>query len=357
MKYIQSNSIIVACILLLASCSYQETSTDTSFVYPETTKVDHTDDYFGTEVSDPYRWLEDDMSEETAQWVKEENEVTFSYLDNIDFRESLKTRLNELLDYERISAPFVKGEYEYFYKNDGLQNHRILYRSIKDSGDEPTVFLDPNKFSDDGTVALRGVSFTKDGKTSAHLITEGGSDWRKVIVMNAETMKVLEDTLKNVKFSGVSWYKQEGFYYSSYDNPEDGNGSQLSTKTQHHKLYYHKLGTSQSYDVLVFGGEAQPNRYVGGFVTDDINYLVYTGAQNTSGNQLYVKDLNNPDSEAIQMQADYMARFSYVTNVGDDFYFLTNILPPPVFTRSTFSVSGITSTQLEGSSRFTEINL
>lgn len=326
MKYSLTTNLVALLFLFVTSCSYQETSVSTSLDYPETNKVDHTDDYFGTVVEDPYRWLEDDMSEETGNWVKAENKVTFGYLNNIDYREKLVDRIEELLDYERITAPFEEGEYQYFYKNDGLQDHSVLFRSTKGSSEEPEVFLDPNTFSDDGTIALRGVSFTKDGKLAAYMITEGGSDWRKTITLDAATKAIIEDTIVNVKFSGLSWYKNEGFYYSSYDQEEEG--SQLSAKTQLHKLYYHKLGTSQSEDVLVFGGEENPNRYIGGFVTEDQNYLVFTGAQNTSGNQLFVKDLSDPASKAIQLQDDYMARFSYVDNEGSDFYFRTNIDAP-----------------------------
>lgn len=310
----------------LSACSYQESTDHTSsLVYPETRKSEHEDDYFGHKVPDPYRWLEDDTSEETATWVKAENEVTFGYLNNITFRDKVKARLEELMNYERVSAPFIEGEYEYFYKNDGLQDHSVLYRR-KARSEEAEVFLDPNMFSEDGTVGLRGVFFTKDGDLSAHMISDGGSDWRKVITMNVETREVIEDTLVNVKFSGISWQGNEGFYYSSYDKPEDG--SQLSAKTQHHKLYYHKLDTPQEEDILVFGGEQQPNRYIGGFVTEDQLYLVVSAAQNTSGNRLYIKDLSKPDAEFTLFQDDYMARFSYKDNMGSVFYFSTNIDAP-----------------------------
>lgn len=310
----------------LSACSYQESTDHTSsLVYPETRKSEHEDDYFGHKVPDPYRWLEDDTSEETATWVKAENEVTFGYLNNITFRDKVKARLEELMNYERVSAPFIEGGYEYFYKNDGLQDHSVLYRR-KAGSEEAEVFLDPNMFSEDGTVGLRGVFFTKDGDLSAHMISDGGSDWRKVITMNVETREVIEDTLVNVKFSGISWQGNEGFYYSSYDKPEDG--SQLSAKTQYHKLYYHKLDTPQKEDVLVFGGEQQPNRYIGGFVTEDQQYLVVSAAQNTSGNRLYIKDLSKPDAEFTLFQDDYMARFSYKDNMGSVFYFSTNIDAP-----------------------------
>lgn len=295
--------------------------------YPETTKSDHVDTYHGVEVPDPYQWLEDDLSEETGAWVKAQNEVTQAHLNQIDFREPLKARVEELLDYERVSAPFEEGTYQYFYKNDGLQDHSVLYRTpLNDKDAEPKVFLDPNTFSEDGTVGLRGVSFTKDGTMAAYMITEGGSDWRKIIVINTETKEIIGDTLVDVKFSGLSWQGNEGFYYSSYDNPKET--SELSAKTQHHELYYHQLNTAQSADKLVYGGAEQPNRYISGTVTEDGNYLVVTAAQNTSGAQVYVKDLNRPESDFIQLQDDYFARFSYEENEGADFYFSTNIDAP-----------------------------
>lgn len=314
-------------LILLFGCKTNNDQQQTVSNYPETFKGDHVDTYHGVEVPDPYQWLEDDLSEETGAWVKAENEVTQAYLNQIDFREPLKARIEELLDYEKISAPFEEGKYEYFYKNDGLQNHSVLYRTpLDDKEAEPEIFLDPNAFSEDGTVGLRGVSFTKDGSLAAYMITEGGSDWRKIIVIDAETKEIIGDTLVDVKFSGLSWQGNEGFYYSSYDNPKET--SELSAKTQHHELYYHKLNTPQSEDILIYGGAKQPNRYISGTVTEDGNYLVVTAAQNTSGAQVYVKDLTQPNSEFIQLQDDYFARFSYEDNEGDDFYFSTNIDAP-----------------------------
>ena len=306
------------------------TSADTKskkLEYPVTEKIDHVDTYHGIDVPDPYRWLEDDTSKATTDWVVEQNKVTFGYLDQIDWRENLKKRIESLVDYERISAPFKRGDYEYYYRNSGLQNHSVLYRKPLDNKEaEPEVYLDPNTFSEDGTTGLSGVSFTDDGTLTAHLVTEGGSDWRKVIVMDAIKKEVLEDTLINVKFSGTSWYKNEGFYYSSYDNPKDG--SQLSGKTQHHKLYYHKLGTPQSSDVLVFGGAKQPNRYIGGYVTEDNNFLIISAAENTSGNQLFVKSLSSPDNPLIQIDDDYFTSLNYVDNDGTRFLFSTDIDAP-----------------------------
>jgi len=295
-------------------------------IYPMTAKGDHVDVYYGQNVPDPYRWLEDDMSEETGAWVNAQNKVTFEYLNEIPFRNKLKDRIKSLYDYERITAPFKEGDYEYFYRNTGLQDHSIVYRNRINSNDDPEVFLDPNTFSDDGTIALRGLSFTKDGSLAAFLITEGGSDWRKIVVINAQTREVIDDTLVDVKFSGVSWRGNAGFYYSGYDNPKET--SELSAKTQRHKLYYHVLGTSQSTDQLVYGGEKQPNRYIGGSVTEDQNYLIISAAQNTSGNQIYVQDLTDPNSRLVQLQDDYFADCNVVDNNGSTFFLYTNIGAP-----------------------------
>jgi len=295
--------------------------------YPETKEIDHVDTYHGVEVPDPYRWLEDDRSEETGKWVEEQNKATFGLLDQIDFRDPLKKRIEQLMDYERVSAPFEEGNYEYFYKNDGLQDHAVVYRTkIGDDKAEPSIFLNPNTFSEDGTIALRGMSFTPDGSMAAYMITEGGSDWRKIIVLDVESMEIKEDTLKDVKFSGLSWRGNEGFYYSSYDKPKAG--SQLSGKTQRHKLYFHKLGTPQSEDKLIFGGDKDPIRYVNGSVTEDQNYLIISAAQNTAGNQVFVKSLKDANAKPILVQDDFLARCSYVENEGTTFYLSTNIDAP-----------------------------
>ena len=303
-------------------------SCETSIQYPETQKKLHSDFYHGIEVSDPYRWLEDDMSDETREWVKSQNTVTSSFLRKIGFRKKLERRIKKLNDYEKIGAPFKEGDYEYFYKNSGLQNHSVVYRTRIGSNDDPEVFIDPNTFSGDGTVALRGLSFTKDGSLLAYMITEGGSDWRKIIVMDTETKEVIGDTLKDVKFSGLSWKKNDGFFYSSYDNPSEKNKSELSAKTQYHKLYYHKLNSSQSEDRLVYGGKKEPNRYVSGSVTEDQRYLVIYAGQNTSGRQLYIKDLDLPNSKLVKIQGDYFATASVISNKKRTFYLYTNIDAP-----------------------------
>ncbi len=277
--------------------------------YPETKKAQQTDDYFGTKVQDPYRWLEDDRSEETKSWVTEENKVSGNYLSKIPFRNSIKSRLTELWNYEKYSAPFKEGDYTYFYKNDGLQNQSVLFRQKGIAA--PEVFLDPNKFSLDGTSSLQGISFTKDGSLAAYQVSEGGSDWRKVIVIDTKTGAKVDDTLRDVKFSGTSWFHNEGFYYSSYDKPK---GSELSEKTQVHKLYYHKLGTPQSDDKLVFGGESMPRRYIGGDVTEDQQYLIISASNATYGNELYLLDLTakTPIVQQIATGFDYEQNVVYV---------------------------------------------
>ena len=245
--------------------------------YPKSKKVEVTDTYFGTKVADPYRWLEDDVAEDTKQWVKEQNVVTQNYLSQIPFRDKIKERLEKLWNYEKYSAPFKEGEYTYFFKNDGLQNQSVLYRQ-KGEG-KPEEFLDPNKFSKDGTTSLAGIDFTKDGSLTAYQISEGGSDWRKVIVINSDDKSIVGDTIVDVKFSGLAWKGREGFYYSSYEKPKEG--SQLSGLTQYHKLYFHKLGTKQSEDKLIFGGTETPRRYLGGYLTEDERFLVITAANST----------------------------------------------------------------------------
>jgi prolyl oligopeptidase len=287
--------------------------------YPATGKGTQVDDYFGTKVQDPYRWLEDDMSDDTKKWVVAQNKVTNDYLAKIPFRDAIKKRLTQLWNYEKYSAPFKEGAYTYFYKNNGLQNQSILYRQ-KGNG-TPEVFLDPNKFSADGTSSLQGISFTKDGSLAAYQVSEGGSDWRKVIVIDTKTGKKVDDTLMDVKFSGTSWYRNEGFYYSSYDKPK---GSQLSEKTQIHKLFYHKLGTPQSQDKLIFGGETTPRRYIGGGVTEDERFLVISAANATYGNELYIQDLSKPGAPILPVVTGFDYEQDVVYNDNSKLYIITN---------------------------------
>ena len=309
-------------IVLLFSCSKDQVA----IKYPETREIGHVDIYHGVEVKDPYRWLEDDLSEETKKWVELQNKETFEYLNTIPFRNKLKKRIKDLNDYEKIGSPFKKGDYEYFYKNSGLQDHSVLFRRPVGSTTDAEVFLDPNTFSDDGTVALRGIYFSEDYLTATILITEGGSDWRKAITIEVESREVIEDTLKNIKFSGISWKGNEGFFYSSYD--VQGDQSILSSKTQLHTIYYHKLGDSQENDQFIFGGNKQPNRYLFSFVTEDQNYLVISAAKTTSGNQLYVKNLKGKNNNFIQIQDNYLSECSYVFNKGNRFFLSTNFDAP-----------------------------
>ena len=292
--------------------------------YPYTSKIGQTDTYFGTTVEDPYRWLEDDRSTDTEKWVNRQNNTTFGYLDNIPFREALKNRLESLWNYEKLSAPFTEGDFTYFYKNNGLQNQYVVYR--KNAAGEEEVFLDPNTFSEDGTTSLMGLSFTKDGSKAAYLISEGGSDWRKAIVIHTKNKEMVGDTLVDIKFSGISWKGNEGFFYSSYDKPK---GSELSAKTDQHKLYYHKLGTPQAEDQLVFGGTPEEkHRYVGGSVSEDGKYLFIRASVSTSGNKLFLKKLAEPESALVTI-LDHTDSDTYVAdNNGSTLYLVTNLKAP-----------------------------
>ncbi|MEM9363868.1 MAG: prolyl oligopeptidase family serine peptidase [Bacteroidota bacterium] len=310
--------------LILASCTQEKKREPIVVNYPVTKKVDTVDTYFGTEVKDPYRWLEDDRSTETEAWVKTQNAATFGYLDKIPFREDLKNRLEKLWNYEKLGSPFTEGEYTYFYKNDGLQNQYVVYRQKE--GEEAEVFLDPNTFSEDGTTSLMGLSFTKDGSKAAYLISEGGSDWRKGIVIDTKSMEIVEDTLVDIKFSGISWKGNDGFYYSSYDKPD---GSELSAKTDQHKLYYHALGSPQSEDKLVFGGvPEEKHRYVGGYLSEDETYLYITASVSTSGNKLFLKDLTNENSSLVTILDDTESDTYVIENEGSKLWLVTNLDAP-----------------------------
>ena len=290
--------------------------------YPVTKKGDVNDTYFGTQVPDPYHWLEDDKSSETTSWVKEQNKLTFGYLDKIPYRQELKSRLEKMWNYEKYTAPHKEGEYTYFSKNDGLQNQFVIYRQKDNS--EPEVFLDPNKFSADGTTSLGEMEFTKDGSRVAYSVSVGGSDWRKVITMDTKTMQILDDTLKDVKFSGLAWQHNEGFYYSSYDKPK---GSQLSAKTDHHKLYFHKIGTKQADDKIVFGADIV-RRYVGASVTEDGRYLIVSASISTTGNELYIKDLTKPESKFQVIVGNFDNDQSVLDNDGSKLFIVTNLKAP-----------------------------
>jgi len=306
--------------ILIISCN---TSTDIN--YPLTEKKVIIDTYFETDIEDPYRWLEDDLSLDTMNWVNAQNEVTFDYLNSIPYRDKLKKKLTSIWNYEKQASPFYRGNYIYYYKNDGLQNQYVVYRKEFNSDSDEEVFLDPNSFSDDGTISLTGLYFSKDGNFLSYLISEGGSDWRKAIVMNTKTKEIIGDTLTNIKFSGVSWKGNEGFYYSSYDKPE---GSELSDYTDTHKLYYHQLEKNQVSDKMIFGDKKDKYRYVSGSVSDDNNYLFISASNLTDGNKLFMIDLIN-DPEKIQTISDDESTDDNIVDTnGNTFYIFTNYDAP-----------------------------
>ncbi|MDP3359513.1 MAG: prolyl oligopeptidase family serine peptidase [Lutibacter sp.] len=315
-------SILSLICVLIISCKNSESQTTTTLNYPITKKVDTVTNYFGTEIKDPYRWLEDDMSAETAAWVIDQNKVTFDYLSKIPYREALKSRLEKLWNYEKIGAPFKEGDFHYFYKNNGLQNQYVLYR--QKNGGTPEVFLDPNTFSEDGTTSLGEISFSKDGNMVAYSISEGGSDWRKIIIMDAISKEIIEDTIIDVKFSSISWKENEGFYYSSYEKPK---GSELSAKTDQHRLFYHKLGTAQKNDPIVFG-ETQKRRYITGTVTEDGKYLLIRASVSTSGNELYLKDLSKQNSPIVTVLNNFDSETTLLDNQNETLFFVTNLNAP-----------------------------
>ncbi len=292
--------------------------------YPKTRKDSVVDTYFGHDIADPYRWLEDDRSEETAQWVSGQNSVTFDFLGQIPYRQQIRDLVANSQNYEKYSQPFVRGDYTYFYKNDGLQNQSVLYRR-KGEG-EAEVFLDPNTFSEEGTTSLGEVSFSKGYRLVAYSISEGGSDWRKIFVIDTETKEQLEPEIVDAKFTSISWLGSKGFYYSSYDKPQ---GSELSARTEHHKLYYHELGTSQSEDKVIFGEQgAQIHRYVSGTTTTDDRFLIISGAESTSGNRLFCIDLQS-DSQAIVTLRDTTQGDTYLIDSQDETLLLYTNLDAP----------------------------
>ena len=292
--------------------------------YPKTNKdTSVVEDYHGTKIADPYRWLEDDNSDETAAWVTEQNEVTQSYLKNIPFREDVEKRLTKLWDHEKFGTPFKEAGKYYYYKNDGLQNHFVLYRQV--DGGEDEVILDPNTFSADGTTSLAGLSFSKSGKYAAYMISEGGSDWRKAYVLDLETMKLLDDELQWIKFSGLSW-AGDGFFYSRYPVAEDGG--ELSSQNEYHSLYYHKLGDDQSQDELVYQNPDHPLRNVFGGTTEDENWLVINESESTSGNSVSIKSLKDPSSKVVRVIEGFDADYGLVDSDDHRMLFKTNAGAP-----------------------------
>ncbi len=313
----------ISFVTIIMSCN-NPPKPETISKYPVSAKVDTVDNYFGEAVPDPYRWMENDTTKQVADWVTSQNEVTFGFLEKIPYREQIKKRLEALNNYEKVGSPFKRGDYIYFYKNEGLQNHSVLFRKKGEQG-EAEVFLDPNIFSKDGTTRLAGVSFSKDGSRVAFQISKGGADWTEAIVMNAIDKTILEDTLKDIKFSGISWQGNDGYYFSTYEKPK---GSQLTAKTNNHKLYYHKVATPRSDDKLIFGNDKDPRRYVGGGLTEDERFLVISAATSTTGNELYIQDLSDPKGKLITVVNNFDNENNIIGNEGSRLLIQTNLNAP-----------------------------
>lgn len=311
-------------VAFVISCAQQGPS-NADLQYPDTKKVDTVDTYFGTQVPDPYRWLKNDDSEETAQWVEAQNEVTFSYLEQIPFRDEVKEKVTSLIDYQKFSSPEKHGDYYYYYKNKGLQDQNVYYRTKDLSTDEEEVFLDPNKFSEDGTISMTGTFFSNDGSLMTYLISDGGSDWRKAITLDTKTKEMVDDTLTDLKFTRISWKGTDGFYYSSYERPEEGEKLTAANKNQ--KVYYHEVGTPQSDDRVVFGNEIQ-RRGISAGLTEDERFLVVSPWQGTSGNELYIKDLEKPQSSFKKIVDNFDNNHQVIHSEGDRLLIYTNLDAP-----------------------------
>jgi prolyl oligopeptidase len=316
----KKNLYLLAVVLMgFTACN---TKQEKMIKYPATTKVDTVDVYHGVEVADPYRWLEDDNSDETKAWVVEQNKVTDAYLAEIPFRQKIKDRLTQIWDYPKFGLPFKKGDYWYFYKNDGLQQQYVIYQMTSLEDENPVVFLDPNTFSEDGTVALSGLSFSKDGKLCAYSISSGGSDWREVFVMDVETKEKLADHLKWIKFSGMSWY-QDGFYYSRYDAPKEGE--ELKGVNENNKVYYHKAGTSQEEDELIYQDPEHPKYGWYMSTTEDEEFLILSGSNpSAKGNALYFKRTSDKDGAFVAIQDNFDHDTWVLDNDGDELFIMTN---------------------------------
>ncbi len=285
--------------------------------YPHAKKVDQVDTYFGVKVADPYRWLEDENSPATKEWVEAENKVTFAYLEKIPFRQQLRERLEKLFDYPKYSAPFKKGEYFFFSKNDGLQNQSVLYRQ-KGLDGKPEVVLDPNTFSEDGTTRLSSFSLSKDGKYAAYGISRGGSDWQELYVMEMTSLTRLPDSLRWIKFSGAAW-RGNGFYYSRYPAPE--KGKELTTKNVFQSVYYHRVGTPQSSDELIYEDKAHPERFHFVGTTEDERFALLSVSDESTGkkgNALFFRD-DSKEEKAFRPIVSEIGDDSYgvVDNIGD----------------------------------------
>jgi len=303
-------------ITFVGACS----SNQNKIEYPKTKKGNVQDNYFGTIVKDPYRWLENDTSKAVKEWVKEENKITSDYLNKIPFRNEIKKRYSQLFNYPKYSAPFRGGKNYFFFKNNGLQNQSVLYIQ-KGLDGKPELFLDPNKLKSDGTVALRSYAISKDGKYFAYGTASGGSDWNEFYVMNVSTKKKLKDHLKWIKFSGISWYKN-GFFYSRY--PKPAKGSELTSSNKFHAIYYHKIGTDQKNDKRIIGDNKNPKMTFYAQTTNDEKYLIIYSSKGTNNNSLSVKDLSKPNSKIKTIISTFDNNYSVVDNIGKKLLVLTD---------------------------------
>ncbi|GAB3249925.1 prolyl oligopeptidase family serine peptidase [Larkinella harenae] len=285
-----------------------------SIKYPQTRKAEQIDDYHGTKISDPYRWLEDDRSAETEAWVKAQNAVTFGYLEQIPYRKQLENRLEQIINYPRYSAPSRKGDWFYFYKNDGLQNQSVLYRQKGLEG-KPEVVIDPNKLAADGTTRLTSFNLSKDGRYAAYALSKAGSDWQEIFVMDMQTLQTLPDKLEWVKFTGAAW-QGNGFYYSRYDKP--AAGQELSSKNEFMKVYFHRQGTPQAQDQLIYEDKAHPLRYFFAQTTEDERFLILNISEGTDGSEIWYKDAQSGDKEFKRLFEGFKYNYSVVDNVGSD---------------------------------------
>ena len=291
--------------------------------YPPTPTVDSSDTYFGVKVNDPYRWLENDSSTETKNWVIAENKITDDYISKIPFRSQIKKELTENLNFAKMSAPIRNGDWYYFSRNSGLQNQNVIYRMKKPMDTaKAEVFLDPNSFARNGSVSFQGYGFSENFSLYDYLISNGGSDWREIIVRDTRTNKQIGDTIRNVKFSGASWYKNEGFYYTTYEIPAGQN--KLVVESDQATVYYHKIGTLQSEDRFIYGGKKQPHRYINAGVSEDQRYLTISTAESTYGNHLYIQDLDKKDAPIQSVFTDDNASVDFADNKGDIIYLITD---------------------------------
>lgn len=315
----------------VAAMSSSELSTESlaiaKLVYPPSPTVDQVDDYHGMEVADPYRWLEDPDSDQSRSWIEAQNQVTFGYLDTISERDRIKARLTELWNYEKFGIPFKKGDRYFYFKNDGLQNQSVLY-TLPDLEAEPRVLLDPNKLSEDGTVALSGMALSDDGNLMAYGLSTSGSDWQEWKVLDVETGKDLPDHLQWIKFSGASWTKDhQGFFYSRYDEPNEA--TKLEDVNYFQKLYYHRLGTPQSEDELIYHRPDEKEWGFGGYVSEDGRYLLISVWRGTDPkNLLFYKDLQSPNAPVVELVQEFEASYDFIDYDGDEFYVETNLNAP-----------------------------